>query len=58
MNICRRAYGKYYIGVLPDHVTKHHHFIVSNFRKTFHLFLEYGELPALPVLQITFKAVF
>ena len=28
----------------------------SNFRKTFHdLFLEYGELPALPILQITFN---
>ena len=25
----------------------------SNFRNTFHLFLEYGELPALPILQIT-----
>ena len=67
-NICRRAYGKHYIGVfmvvsqllvnfIPDHATKHQHFIVSNFRKTFHLFLEYGELPALPihVLQITFN---
>ena len=65
-NICRRACGKYYIGVcmvisqllvnfIPDHATKHRHFIVSNFRKTFHLFLEYGELLALPILQITFK---
>ena len=61
----RRA-GKYYIGVcmvisqvlvnfIPDQATKHRHFIVSNFRKTFHLFLEYGELPALPILQITYK---
>ena len=39
---------------IPDHATKHQHFIVSNFRKTFHLFLEYEELPALPILQITF----
>ena len=54
-NICRRAYSKYYIGVCtvisqllvnfnPDHATKHQHFIVSHFRKTFHLFLKYGEL--------------
>ena len=66
-NICRWACGKYYIGVfrvisqllvnfIPDHTTKHRHFIVSNFRKTFHLFLEYGELPELPILQITFKS--
>ena len=43
------------VNFIPDHATKHQHFIVSNFRKTFHLFLEYGELPALPILQITFK---
>ena len=43
------------VNFIPDHATKHHHFIVSNFRKIFHLFLEYGELPALPILQITFK---
>ena len=63
-NIWRWAYGKYYIGVcmvisqllvnfIPDHATKHQHFI--NCRKTVHLFLEYGELPALPILQITFN---
>ena len=43
------------VNFIPDHATKHQHFIVSNFRKTFHLFLEYGELPALPILQITFN---
>ena len=43
------------VNFIPDHATKHHHFIISNFRKTFHLFLEYGELPALPILQITCK---
>ena len=41
--------------LVPDQFTKHQHFIVSNFRKTFHLFLEYGKLPALPILQIIFK---
>ena len=40
------------VNFIPDHATKHQHFIVSNFRKTFHLFLEYGELPALPIDQI------
>ena len=43
------------VNFIPDHATKHKHFIVSNFRKTFHFFLEYGELPALPILQITFN---
>ena len=43
------------VNFITDHATKHQHFIVSNFRKTFHLFLEYGELPELPILQITFK---
>ena len=43
------------VNFIPDQATKHQHFIVSNFRKTFHLFLEYGELPALPIRQITFK---
>ena len=28
---------------------------VTSFRKPFHVSLEYGELPALPILQITFK---
>ena len=67
-NICRRAYRKYIwrlhgvwllVNFIPDHATKHHHFIISNFRKTFHLFLEYGYnlIPALPILQITFKAI-
>ena len=43
------------VNFIPDHATKHRHFIVSNFRQTFHLFLEYGELPALPILQTTFN---
>ena len=45
------------LNFIPDHATKHWHFIVSNCRKTFHLFLENGELPALPnwILQNTFK---
>ena len=43
------------VNFIPDHATKHWHFIVSNFRKTFHLFLEYGELPAIQILQITFN---
>ena len=43
------------VNFIPDHATKHLHIIVSNFRKTFHLFLEYGELPALPILQFTFN---
>ena len=43
------------INFIPDHATKHQHFIVSNFRKTFRLFLENGELSALPILQITFN---
>ena len=46
------------VNFIPDHATKHRHFIVNNFRKTFHLFLEYGELPALPILQITFNNTF
>ena len=44
------------VNFIPDHATKHH-FIVSNFRKTFHLLLDYGELPALPILQIPFKHI-
>ena len=28
------------VNFILDHATKHRHFIVSNFRKTFHLFLE------------------
>ena len=44
------------VNFIADHATKLLHFIASNFRKTFHLFLEYGELPALPILQITFKS--
>ena len=34
---------------IPDHATKHWHLKVSNFRKTFHLFLEYWELAALMI---------
>ena len=50
-------YLRLVVNFIPDHATKHQHFIVSNFRKTFHLFLEYEELPALPYsrLPLTLK---
>ena len=69
-NICQRACGKQLlyrclhgdmlaisllVNFIPDHATKHRHFIVSNLRKIVHLFLEYGEGPTLPILQITFR---